>query len=108
MVTVKDGTDRLVPLAAVGLNGKNFGVVCKLLATNYHNVTFIPKSTGYYLRMGGWVHCTAQQIRTVLCLCRFALCRYILCLCTWICYDKHMSINFSLTEFVSEIWVIFR
>jgi len=82
MVTVKDGTDRLVPLAAVGLNGKNFGVVCKLLATNYH-----PKSTGYYLRMGGWVHCTAQQIRTVLCLCRFALCRYILCLCTCMYMD---------------------
>ena len=75
MVTVKDGTDRLVPLAAVGLNGKNFGV------------TFIPKSTGYYLRMGGWVHCTAQQIRTVLCLCRFALCRYILCLCTCMYMD---------------------
>jgi len=60
MVTVKDGTDRLVPLAAVGLNGKNFGVVCKLLATNYHNVTFIPKSTGYYLRMGP-LHRTANK-----------------------------------------------
>ena len=55
MVTVKDGTDRLVPLAAVGLNGKNFGVVCKLLATNYH-----PKSTGYYLRMGP-LHRTANK-----------------------------------------------